>query len=131
MPGWSRPARRSRLCERLPAGRQAGSEDGQVACLPRSACLCVAPVYRCVATGRRRQGAGHRQIKKGFVGPLARRVSRGGIGRIMLAGDVDLRKVMNAFKSIGYQKAFTAEIVPGMLGAVEKALAALKIIEKL
>ena len=28
------------------------------ACLPRSACLCVAPVCRCVATGRRRQGAG-------------------------------------------------------------------------
>jgi len=92
VPGWSRPARRSRLCE-----RRIG--DGQV-------------------------------VKKGFVGPLARRVSRGGIGRIMLAGDVDFRKVMNAFKSIGYQKAFTAEIVPGMLGAVEKALAALKIIEK-
>ena len=28
------------------------------ACLPRFACLCVAPVCRCVATGRRRQGAG-------------------------------------------------------------------------
>ena len=48
---------------RAPACRQAGRiGDGQVACLPR---------FR----------AGHRQVKKGFVGPLARLLSGQGIGR--------------------------------------------------
>jgi len=60
-----RPAHRPRLHE-LRIG------DGPVACLPRSACLCVA----------RRQGAGHRQVKKGFVGPLVELVSRPAIGWI-------------------------------------------------
>ena len=49
----------------------------------------------------------------------------------LLAGDVDYRKVMNAFRSIGYQKPFTAEIAPATPGSVEKALAALTIIERL
>ncbi len=49
----------------------------------------------------------------------------------LLAGDVDFRKVMSEFQSIGYQKAFTVEVAPATPGAVEKALAALRIIEKL
>jgi L-ribulose-5-phosphate 3-epimerase len=61
---------------------------------------------------------------------------RVGVGNLsgfvdMLAGDVDFPKVMKAFKSIGYSKALTAEIVPGTPGCVEKAIAALRIIEKM
>ena len=56
---------------RAPACRQAGRiGDGQVACLPCS-------------------GAGHRQVKAGFVGPLAWLVSGQGIGSVgwmLLAG---------------------------------------------
>jgi L-ribulose-5-phosphate 3-epimerase len=61
------------------------------------------------------------------------RVSVGGLGGFvdLLAGDVDYRKVMKAFREIGFTDAFTAEIAPGAPGAVEKALAALKLIEKL
>ena len=78
-----------------------------------------------------------------WIGILGRRIAavhlkdfRVGVGNLggfvdLLAGDVDYRKVMSAFRQIGYQKAFTAEIAPGTPGSVEKALAALKIIAKL
>ena len=49
----------------------------------------------------------------------------------LLAGDVNYPAVMRAFQSIGYAGPFTAEIVPGKVGCVEKALAALKLIEKM
>lgn len=49
----------------------------------------------------------------------------------LLSGDVDYRKVMKAFRDSGFHGAFTAEIAPGGPGAVEKAFAALKIIEKM
>jgi hypothetical protein len=38
---------------------------------------------------------------------------------------------MQAFAAIGYAGPFTAEIVPGKLGAVERAAAALRLIETL
>lgn len=47
----------------------------------------------------------------------------------LLSGDVNYPHVMQTFKAIGYNGTFTAEIVPGKTGCVEKALAALKIIE--
>ncbi len=47
----------------------------------------------------------------------------------LLSGDVDYPEVMKAFREVGYNKTFTAEIVPGQTGAVEKAIAAMKIIE--
>ena len=47
----------------------------------------------------------------------------------LLSGDVNYPHVMQTFKAIGYNGTFTAEIVPGKAGCVEKALAALKIIE--
>lgn len=47
----------------------------------------------------------------------------------LLSGDVNYPEVMKAFKEIGYDGSFTAEIVPGKPGCVEKAIAALKIIE--
>jgi len=49
----------------------------------------------------------------------------------ILAGDVDYPAVMEAFRRIGYNKTFTAEWVPPMLGAVEKQIAAMKIVEKM
>jgi L-ribulose-5-phosphate 3-epimerase len=49
----------------------------------------------------------------------------------LLSGDVDYPAVMRAFQQIGYNGPFTAEIVPGKAGAVEKAAAALKVIERL
>lgn len=49
----------------------------------------------------------------------------------LLSGDVNYPQVMQAFKAIGYDGVFTAEIVPGKIGCVEKALAAMKIIEKM
>ena len=49
----------------------------------------------------------------------------------LLSGNVDFRAVMGAFQQIGYTGPFTAEIVPGKVGDVEKAAAALKVIERL
>jgi len=49
----------------------------------------------------------------------------------LLAGDVPFPAVMRAFKDIGYNGTFTAEYVPATLGAAEKAIAALKLIEKM
>ncbi|MBK5261975.1 MAG: sugar phosphate isomerase/epimerase [Peptostreptococcaceae bacterium] len=49
----------------------------------------------------------------------------------LLAGDVNFPAVMQAFKDVGYNGTFTAEYVPGTLGAAEKAAASLKIIEKM
>lgn len=48
----------------------------------------------------------------------------------LLSGDVNYPAVMKAFKEIGYEGTYTAEIVPGMAGAAEKAIAAMKIIER-
>ncbi len=47
----------------------------------------------------------------------------------LLSGDVNYPQVMKAFKEIGYDGTYTAEIVPAAVGAVEKAIAAIKIIE--
>ncbi len=47
----------------------------------------------------------------------------------LLDGDVDYPAVMRAFRDIGYRGPFTVEFVPGKVGAVEKAAAAVKIIE--
>ncbi len=49
----------------------------------------------------------------------------------LLSGDVDFASVMAAFRSVGYAGPYTAEIVPGRLGAAEKAIAAMRLIEKL
>jgi len=49
----------------------------------------------------------------------------------LLAGDVPYPLVMAAFKEIGYDSAFTAEYVPATLGAAEKAIASLRIIERM
>lgn len=47
----------------------------------------------------------------------------------LLSGDVDFPTVMKTFKEIGYDGSYTAEIVPGAPGAVEKAIAAMRMIE--
>jgi len=47
----------------------------------------------------------------------------------LLSGDVNYPAVMRAFRAIGYDGPFTAEIVPGKPGDVEKAIAALNVIE--
>ena len=49
----------------------------------------------------------------------------------LLAGDVPFKAVMQAFKEIGYDGTYTAEYVPATWGAAEKAIAALRLIEKL
>jgi len=49
----------------------------------------------------------------------------------ILSGDVDFDRVMAALKTIGYEKTYTAEIVPGMPGCVEKAIAALEVLEQI
>ena len=49
----------------------------------------------------------------------------------LLSGNVDYAAVMQAFEQVGYRGPFTVEIVPGKAGDVEKAAAALKIIERL
>jgi hexulose-6-phosphate isomerase len=49
----------------------------------------------------------------------------------LLSGNVDYPAVMRAFQQIGYNGPFTAEIAPGKAGDVEKAAAALKVIERL
>jgi hexulose-6-phosphate isomerase len=49
----------------------------------------------------------------------------------LLSGNVDFPAVMCAFQQIGYDGPFTAEIVPGKSGDVDKAAAALKVIERL
>jgi L-ribulose-5-phosphate 3-epimerase len=49
----------------------------------------------------------------------------------LLSGDVNYREVMKAFHAIAYDGPFTAEIVPGKAGCVEKALVAMKLIEKM
>jgi len=49
----------------------------------------------------------------------------------LLDGDVDYHSVMREFQGIGYSGPFTAEIVPGRPGAVEKAIASMKLIEKM
>lgn len=49
----------------------------------------------------------------------------------LLSGDVNFVSVMDAFRSVGYTGTFTAEIVPGRLGAAEKAMAAMRLIENL
>lgn len=48
----------------------------------------------------------------------------------LLSGDVDFRSVMVALREVGYEGPYTAEIVPGKEGAADKAIAALRIIEK-
>jgi hexulose-6-phosphate isomerase len=48
----------------------------------------------------------------------------------LLSGDVDFRAVMGALREVGYKGTYTAEIVPGKEGAAEKAIAALRIIER-
>lgn len=48
----------------------------------------------------------------------------------LLSGDVDFRAVMGALREVGYKGPYTAEIVPGKEGAAEKAIAALRIIER-
>ena len=47
----------------------------------------------------------------------------------LLSGDVNYPAVMKAFAKIGYDGSFVAEIVPGKPGCVEKAIAAMKVIE--
>jgi len=49
----------------------------------------------------------------------------------LLDGDVDYPSVMKEFREIGYSGPFTGEIVPGKEGAVEKAIASMKLIEKM
>jgi L-ribulose-5-phosphate 3-epimerase len=49
----------------------------------------------------------------------------------LLSGDVNFRGVMQALRQIGYSGPITAEIVPGRLGAAEKAAAAMKLIEEM
>jgi L-ribulose-5-phosphate 3-epimerase len=49
----------------------------------------------------------------------------------LLSGNVDFKAVLCAFQQIGYDGPFTAEIVPGRAGDVDKAAAALKVIERL
>jgi L-ribulose-5-phosphate 3-epimerase len=48
----------------------------------------------------------------------------------LLSGDVDFRSVMGALREVGYAGPYTAEIVPGRAGAAEKAIAALRVIER-
>ena len=48
----------------------------------------------------------------------------------LLSGDVNFRAVMSALRAAGYEGPYTAEIVPGKEGAAEKAIAALRIIER-
>ena len=48
----------------------------------------------------------------------------------LLSGDVDFRAVMATLREAGYDGPYTAEIVPGKEGAAEKAIAALRIIER-
>lgn len=47
----------------------------------------------------------------------------------LLSGDVDFPAVMAAFRAVGCEGPFTAEIVPGRAGAAERAIAAMRIIE--
>jgi hexulose-6-phosphate isomerase len=47
----------------------------------------------------------------------------------VLAGDVDFSAVMAAFREVGYGGPYTIEYVPPTLGAAEKGIAALKLIE--
>ncbi len=59
---------------------------------------------------------------------------RVGVGNLdgfvdLLAGDVDFPAVMDALAEIGYDGPYTVEYVPGVLGAAEKGIAALKLIE--
>ncbi len=49
----------------------------------------------------------------------------------LLSGDVNYPNVMQYLKRAKYAGPYTAEIVPAKVGAVEKAIAALKIIEKM
>lgn len=49
----------------------------------------------------------------------------------LLSGDVNYPTVMQAFRDVGYDGIFTAEIVPGQAGCVEKAIAAMKLIENM
>ena len=49
----------------------------------------------------------------------------------LLSGDVDFEAVMKKCEKIGYNGPFTAEIVPGVTGCIEKAISAMKIIEKM
>jgi L-ribulose-5-phosphate 3-epimerase len=61
---------------------------------------------------------------------------RVGVGNLdgfvdLLSGDVNFPRVMSAFAQIGYKGPFTAEIVPGKPGCVEKAIAAMILIEKM
>lgn len=49
----------------------------------------------------------------------------------LLAGDVDFVSVLRAFKRIGYDGQFAVEYVPPTLGAAEKGIASMKLIEKI
>ncbi len=48
----------------------------------------------------------------------------------LLAGDVDFSSVMKAFTKIGYNGPYTVEYVPPTLGAAEKGIAGLRLIEQ-
>lgn len=48
----------------------------------------------------------------------------------VLAGDVDFAAVFAALESVGYNRQFTIEYVPPTLGAAEKGIAALRILEQ-
>jgi L-ribulose-5-phosphate 3-epimerase len=49
----------------------------------------------------------------------------------LLAGDVNYPVVMETLREVGYDGPLTAEYVPGTLGAAEKAIASLKLIEEM
>jgi len=49
----------------------------------------------------------------------------------LLSGDVNYMYVMSALRNTGFNGPFTAEIVPGMEGSVEKVIIAMKIIENM
>jgi hexulose-6-phosphate isomerase len=61
------------------------------------------------------------------------RVSVGNMGGFadLLSGDVDFPAVIAALRRSGYEGPFTAEIVPSQPGCVEKAFAAMRIIERM
>jgi hexulose-6-phosphate isomerase len=57
--------------------------------------------------------------------------ANGGFMVDLLGGDVNYPSVIHALTEIGYEGAYTVEIVPATLGGIEKASTSLKIIEKM
>ena len=49
----------------------------------------------------------------------------------LLSGDIDYQSVMKELKKIKYSNTFTAEIIPPKPGCIEKAISAMRIIERL